>query len=74
MIDQVFQFAYAKVAPETPWTELQGTGQILVVTMRRIGWSAVSPTIWRTSVGTDVEISSTAPREVVALVTRDASV
>eukprot|EP00959_Pyramimonas_sp_CCMP1952_P342214 7169771-Pyramimonas_sp.AAC.1 len=42
--------------------------------MRRIGWSAVSPTIWRSSLGTDVDISSTSPREVVALVIRGASV
>eukprot|EP00959_Pyramimonas_sp_CCMP1952_P271360 5673063-Pyramimonas_sp.AAC.1 len=33
MIDQVFRFAYAKVTPDTLWTELQGPGQILVATM-----------------------------------------
>eukprot|EP00959_Pyramimonas_sp_CCMP1952_P102514 2144159-Pyramimonas_sp.AAC.1 len=40
MIDQVFQEVYTKVTPYTPWTDLQGPGQILVATMRRIGWSA----------------------------------
>eukprot|EP00959_Pyramimonas_sp_CCMP1952_P144611 3026726-Pyramimonas_sp.AAC.1 len=73
MIDQVFQEAYTKVTPDTPWTDLQGPGQILAATLRRIGWSAASPTIWRSSPGTDVDISSTSPREVVALVTRDAT-
>ena len=74
IIDSVLDSARRTVTSSTPWAQLQGPSEMLVATLLRRGWSVDSPISWKTTWGVDIDIATTAPREIVALVSRSAHI
>ena len=72
IIDGTLDKAAAGVEHQRPWGSCKGPAEVLVATLRRIGWTILTPCIWQNAVGQRLHLDEVCPRDIKKLALLDA--